>query len=672
MVQESQVPQSIMDASQDELPDLTMQIAQGNLPPNLQGYVFIVAPAGTVNSKRLSNTGDSQLNGDGMIYRLNFEQEGEVRVTSRLVRPPDYWADEATQDNELLKFRNHGIVRFSWLLGTRNQLNTAFVPMKFPGESNERLLVTYDAGRPYEIDTETLKLVTPVGATTEWKAETQQPEYPFSLILSTAHPAFDTYTHQMFTVNYGRSLPNLLVIDLINWIKELLEQQTRAPIDEEQEKKRLFLALVIELLLLKIRLSDNFVYLIRWNGVGSLQRWKLVNPDRSPVAIKQSIHQIGVTKDYVVLMDTAFATGIEQVIANFPDIPFVEERNFFRFTPSPDSTLYIVRRNDLQAGQPEVVAQKVTIPCEAAHFLVDYENPDHKITLHIAHVCAWDVAEWLRQSDRSAYDDNPSVPSRLIGMLQGEMDISRMGRYAIDVSSQEPKVSPEIIDYHPCTWGPGLYTYLDRLPSSGMTPSRLDNIYWISFGLWKEVTTEFMYEQYKDYKYRKMPLQRVLELAKEGVPACLYRLHAPSNGRMEIPDYYEFPKGYIVSSPQFVPQRGGEENSTNGYIVCTVFTPERDEIWIFDAGNLKEKPLCKLYHPKLNFGMSLHTAWLQKIGSSQTGYKIPVRQDYQVSVEKLLDLVESLSIFTFTRRDKEELKQEIRNLFEQKVYPHFE
>ncbi|WP_392408069.1 hypothetical protein [Chlorogloeopsis fritschii] len=52
MVQESpKVPQSIMDANRDELPDLTMQIVEGNLPHDLQGYVFLVAPAGTVDSQ---------------------------------------------------------------------------------------------------------------------------------------------------------------------------------------------------------------------------------------------------------------------------------------------------------------------------------------------------------------------------------------------------------------------------------------------------------------------------------------------------------------------------------------------------------------------------------------------------------------------------------------------
>jgi hypothetical protein len=50
--------------------------------------------------------------------------------------------------------------------------------MKFAQDSHDRLLVTYDAGRPYEIDTETLEIVTPVGANKEWQGELDQLTFP--------------------------------------------------------------------------------------------------------------------------------------------------------------------------------------------------------------------------------------------------------------------------------------------------------------------------------------------------------------------------------------------------------------------------------------------------------------------------------------------------------------
>ena len=226
----AKVPESIMTASRCELTDIQMQIS-GKLPPDLQGHVFMVAPTGSVKSGGLPYpNGDSLICGDGMIYRLDFDSQDEVRLTTRLVKPPDYYADKATRYGskyEKYRFRNHGITRFSLSLGIRNQLNTAFLPMKFSADSHERLLVTYDVGRPYEIDTKTLEVVTPIGSNQEWRPELNY-KAPFPPFLSTAHPAFDPHTQQMFTVNYGSSLVNFLetipfIYDLEHFPKDVDE-----------------------------------------------------------------------------------------------------------------------------------------------------------------------------------------------------------------------------------------------------------------------------------------------------------------------------------------------------------------------------------------------------------------------------------------------------------------
>ena len=290
------VPQSIMTASREELEKPISLDIEGELPEDLLGHVFIVAPVGSVESGGLPyKDGDSCLNGDGMIYRLDFDQENrEVKLNTRIAKPLDYYVDKATK-NTIFGFRNHGLIRFSFFLGARNQLNTAFLPMTYPpGDKRARLLVNYDGGRPYEIDTETLEIVTPVGARSEWQAELEKPNYPFNPILSTAHPAYDTYTQQAFTVNYGRSLENFI--------------ETVLAIDGLPPKVAQYLQ--------QVSGFKDFVYLICWDGASPLVRWKLVNPDGSPVILKQSIHQIGVTRDYVVLMDTAFTVGLEQVINN--------------------------------------------------------------------------------------------------------------------------------------------------------------------------------------------------------------------------------------------------------------------------------------------------------------------------------------------------------------------
>lgn len=674
------VPEAILTASRAELTDIQLHIVEGKIPEDLHGYVFIVAPVGSVNSGGLPYTnGDSMLNGDGMIYRLNFQQKGEAWIKTRLVKPPDYYADKATRPTTKYAkygFRNHGVTRFSLSLGFRNELNTAFLPMKFSNDSQERLLVTYDAGRPYEIDTETLEVVTPVGTNAEWRAEIDWPNFPFKPILSTAHPAFDAYTGEMFTVNYGRSIDNFLqtlpAILRLNQLPEevyeflaaftgflnvdIFKNLLNYLIHFSQNIGQIALNLIEQITGIKI---EDFVYLIRWNGRGNLERWQLILADGSPVKIEQTMHQIGATKDYIVLMDTAFSTGTEQVLNNpFPENKQAEItfRDILEDPPTPDSYIYIVPRRDLIANQDyasnqevaKVVVQKLTIPLPAAHFLVDYENPQDLITLHIAHICAWDVAEWIREYDQSAYKPYEPIAKRVLAMEPNEMDISRLGRYVIDAKKAEV-IKSKVIYESPYTWGTGLYAYLDRL-QSGMPPKKLENIYWTSFGLWKELMTKFMFDVYQDYKYRVVPMSELLQLAQQGIPSCLFRLHT-SDDAMGIPDYYQFPSGYIGSSPQFVPRLGSEGNSTDGYIVCTVFTTENKEIWIFDGKNLANGPRCKLSHPSLNFGFSLHTTWLQKISPYQANYNIPVKLDYQ-------ELVSQQS-------------EEIKELFEQEVYPYF-
>ena len=650
------VPQSIMTASRDELDHVQLEIFEGHLPDDVQGHVFIVAPVGSVDSGGLPfKDGNSFLNGDGMIYRLDFDRPGKVSLKSRIVKPLDYWIDEATKKGtqfEKLGFGNHGIVRLSYFLGMRNELNTAFVPMQLSGEL-ERLIVTYDAGRPYILDTETLEVVTPVGSNKEWQGALKLP-YPFNFlfkpIFSTAHPVFDFYKSEMFVVNYGRSLDNLLESSpLIDIIVDLCP--------DFRQKLENFKAL------------QDFVYLIRWDGSGKLERWNLVLPDGSPLRIEQTMHQIGISEDYVVLMDTAFSTGLEQLLANpIPDRADLETllREFFEKPPAPDASIYIVNRQDLKNGQlPEsdsqdvkVVVRKVVIPREAAHFLVDYENPDDKITLHISHMCAWDAAEWLRRYDKSAYDPQTPAPLNLNGMEQNPMDVSCMGRYVIDGKSmQEAPVESKLISDQRYTWGAGLYAYLDRLPS-GMIPRKLENIYWTTFGLWEELMTEYLFEVFKNYKYRQVSPSDLLALGKSGKPACLFRLDTIS---MEIADCYECPPGSLVSSPQFMPCQGGAGSSTKGYIVCTAFIEKRQEIWMFDAEDLKKGPICKFRHPDLSFAFTLHTAWLPRIGRYEGKYKISWWEDY-------FDLVSSYPYDSHPP----ETAQQLQELFKKELYERFE
>jgi len=200
------VPPSLLSADRTEHVALPLNV-DGALPAGLTGHVFFVAPVGTEASPGLPDPrGNTVMNGDGMIGRVDFGGGG-ASITTRLARTPDQIADRITHSDarfRALRFGNLGIARTSLSLGARDFLNTAFVPMS-GGTGPPRLLLTYDAGRPFEIDPSTLDVVTPIGASTEWRPSTLE-DLPFPLYLSAAHPAWDPATAQLFSVNYSRSV----------------------------------------------------------------------------------------------------------------------------------------------------------------------------------------------------------------------------------------------------------------------------------------------------------------------------------------------------------------------------------------------------------------------------------------------------------------------------------
>lgn len=686
------------------------------LPEGLHGHVFIISAAGSVDSKNSPSTdvvfpsADGYTpfyNGDGIIYRFDFDNLHEgIFVNTGLAKTPCYYADVATKkldpDRNNLIFENRGIMRMSLQLGIRNQLNTGFLPLRFSNGEADRLLVTWDIGRPYEIDTQTLELATPVGKNEEWRPLNPlladlplQPPFPFPLVQSSAHPCFDYKTGEMFNVNSGRSLSTFIsqlrpliygILDFINIFKKPTDTPpiTKTPASPKNffqgllETGKRFVQWLYNLLQF-FNIFNNFVDIVCWDGTGNLKKWN-VTYKGCPLRIQQSMHQIGLTENYVVLVDTAFKFLLEEILPAPSKKKYenVEKflRNWLDRPQLPDTYVYIVSREDLKEGRKKVEAKKVVIPRETTHFLTDYSDSGKKITLHMAHVCAWDVAEWIRAIDFDDTDEKPlsnKLPP-MYGMTVGPLDISRMGCYVIDAENAKvvrsdltsvyqdnsPSQQAEKKEFCQYTWGPALYAYQDNQPTE-----KFQDIYWSFFGAWEDILTEHGLKMYAPYKYREVPVPELLELTKKGIKSNLLRLHIKplesvkdGENRLEIQDIYQFETGYFVNSPQFIPSKTGVDgSSTNGYIMCVVYHGTDDQpdngnqIWIFDATNLKQGPLCKLWHPQLNFGITVHTTWLPKIAKRTATYNIPVEEDYQ-------DLVA-------------QQPAEIQELFEKEIYPHF-
>ncbi|AUX48024.1 hypothetical protein SOCE26_095500 [Sorangium cellulosum] len=694
------VPDALLAASAEELTNVALTVLdasraspRGGVPRDLTGHVFVVGPVGSVVDALPRADGAPVLNGNGMIYRLDFADGGPVRITSRVARTPCYHADAASRPGtrfEDLGFRDAGLLRFSRHLGLRNHLSAALVPMHAP-RAPARLLVTSDAGRPYEIDPATLELVTPVGRNTAWYPAAPV-DHPFPMTLTASHPCFDAERGELLCVNYGRSLVNLFVASLplsdergvvprsvdrlASAAASMLEQQRLRP---GADRLDLLAKRAIELLPARFRpgpprdpggaaarqaarfggvplteAAGDFVHLLRWDGHNEPERHELVLPGGAPVRIEQSVHQLGLTRRWIVLADAALRIGLESVaVQHFPDSPGVERllRALLTLPQEPATTFYLVRRDALRPGGGQVVVKKIVVPLETLHFLVDYEDAGDHITVHAAHNCATEYGEWIRAYDRHAGSRTPAA-QRLRGLLPvGPADVNRIGRYVLDAAA-ERVVDQAVFADAERALRVGLYAYREA-GASWMPPDRVENVYWHGAGIWDELCTEFVDRLYADHPHRALPLAALRRARAEGGhPDSLFRYNHRS---MRIEDRYELPRqrvGSWLSSLQFVPRRGGSGADTDGYVVAIVTTARGAEVWIFDAANLARGPLCKLGHPAFRPGITQHTAWLNAVAPWRGGYKVPVREDHEEFVA-------------------EAPSDRVKALFEEEVYPRF-
>ncbi len=720
----------LVSASREEL-DIELLVKEGQIPSDIFGHVFVNSSVGTVNSDGLpypkkttdgkanQEYGSPVMNGDSMVFRFDFDEIGKVKLKSRILKTPSYYADLATKQGEekhkIYGFRNMGISRLSFALGARDMISTALIPFRMKGDTNSRIIATSDLGRPFEIDINTLKVVTPIGTNEEWQAATPPfINWVFPLYQSTAHPSFDAKTQELFMVNFVKDSKNitssLRLVKLLTrkeeTVKEELKQTLKEcegidrketiehlnkfyskPEVEEKGKSTIFQNIIFwikeqQKLIKKETQTQAAVFLLKWNGSQNLQKWELINEDGTPINIVQCMHQTGLSEDYIILIDASFKIALDILLNNpFPNEPEIDK--VIRFLTAgeqlPYTNMYIVNRADLKEGVSKVKVKTVQIPIETIHFSPQYPNPNGQITLFTANNAAACLAEWVRYYDKivDAPKDRP-IDEGTAGILAvGEMDVSRMGKLVIDVS-QEKFITEKIIyelgndklgeQTGAHTWGVGLHTYRDII-SDTSTNDSIKNIYWQCSGLENRRLTRFIYNLYKDYKNRVVSLEGLKKYTEQEIPLTLTRLNTE---KMELVDFYEFPRNYELRSLQFVPRKrdsnedtSNVELSTDGYILCTMVngqevkpnTNYEREIWIFDAANLQKGAVCILHHPSLVYFFTLHSAWLPSLGNNTSSYKISVREDYEKQVKR--------TIFKHKRK-------RLDKFMEEKVYPFFE
>ena len=338
--------------------DHRLEVVAGTWPADLTGAVVIVGP-----DKR--EPGGHWFGEPGLLCRIDLDPDayGRIPVRQRLIRTP------------LMRLRQ----RLPWLFA-----KVAFAEVSPFGVTNmantnvdvidDRLFVGYDAGRPVEVDPDTLAHLTPVGSNAEWFQA--MPGLFEPMISVAAHPAMAPEEPALYFVNYS---------------------PVPAPDGTTQ------------------------VHLARWGLDGEMERWPL----RGVVPF-DTIHDVKCTRDHVVFADLPFATGPEAV-------GFGE-----RTTPNADVThLTIVAKADLRATPPgrPVPVRSVELPMPTGHLSVD-DDGDGVLTVYLEHIPLADLMIMLKAGDPVHGRPDP-VPADYEGLITLGVQPGSVGRYRIDPSTGE-------------------------------------------------------------------------------------------------------------------------------------------------------------------------------------------------------------------------------------------
>ncbi len=413
----------LFQGNRDEISNAVLTVLQGTIPQDLYGFVYLMTQCGTVNSggypfpKTINGEpnpeyGSPVLNGNGMIFRFDLSDPTSIKVSSKLVKTPSYYADEASRIGGPARqnpafthfhFNNAGISRMSVLLGAVNYANTAIIPVQFNNDSGPSLLATYDTGRPIKINPDSLDFVTPIGYNSEWmQGMPRFLQAPFPMFETTAHPSWDPLDKTLYGVNFSKStetemsrsyLYQLLKMDKSGLESKLLTIARDFKVHKSSEKAIASIeALILSAAESKTKTGGGLfqrikaafkkfaksflgkkinsitqtideVLLVKFDGSGQLKTWKLVDEQGKTLVIYQCMHQTSVTRDHIVLMDSSFKFSFDLLINNpFPGNHELDE--FLRLLTSktilPSTQVWLVKKSDLIVSNDTVVARKVT------------------------------------------------------------------------------------------------------------------------------------------------------------------------------------------------------------------------------------------------------------------------------------------------------------------------
>ncbi len=568
----------------------TLQVLQGQLPADLYGHCF-VAEGIPLEAGHLSP------GGRGALTRYDFGHPEGVRFTRSMIDTPSAILQQHVS-GWLDRFRLlGGMLYFSPRLGFMNYCNTVPMPI-----GDGRFLLGYEGGIPYEFDPHSLALITPVGHFNEW--ESSLPSFAnaftpdrwfFQQVRTTAHPYWDQDSDQVFTINYGGNVG-------------------------------------------ESGLSNAHLHLLMWDKQGPFNRWNVLTRDGKPAYISSTTHTFGVTREHILIFNTAARVEALRMIG------------IDSITPQTHSTpIWIIRRSDLLDHQDHVIADYVELNFDTSDVVCDYDDRNGEITLYGQYLGATDKSEPLYEGESCHFGGK--VPKAHAGYPVSPVDVGGVVRARIRVtesSASEIKEDFTLVRDPLLCWDMNDPAHRHQFQN----PERLRHLYWSATGYRPDMVVERMVEAYQDYPNRYFDQSSMPESVQ---PSSLIHLDCEN---MLLSDAYQFPGDAICRSPQFMP-RPGSTAQDDGYLLAWVVRQQPTanqgtgkELWIFDARALQQGPLCVLGSSELQFATTNHALWVESLGQRAVdAYRVDVSDHFRSKLHRH--------------------SREVRNVVERDVLPRF-
>lgn len=652
-------PPAALRGERVDVESLALPVIEGSLPKGLTGHWFIVAAVGAPAQPRIPSPRTTPfLNGEGTIYRLDLRPDG-VFATTATVRSRSFRADLLASSKaryRTIRFRNMGISRANpFALGTRDQSNTALVPWFRPGDGVPPILACYDAGRPHVIHPATLETWGPVSPWSTWEPQMSRDRL-CPMVMSGAHPATDAATGELFVANFSRDRKDFLgpILRLLGrfgpglgeralqeappWIDEPISRPPASfdPYEAEAELRRAGGHFDFDTGEVVLPGGDEGVRSL-WSGLrylfgevlrvlralvdivaheprrclhlhrhhrDTIDRYR-IEVDGKPVRIQGSVHQIGVTRQYVVMADTSFKFELDFMVSSDAG-NHVGIRRWLRDRLSsrqPQSTpLYLVPRIELVPTDGATVAVEalpVVLDAGTVHWFAQHDDADG-VKLLCVHSDGMDPAEFLDDTDYDAITRKRVAPE-LYGAFCGPTDTSPIRVHTIEVRGEaRVSASSELCR----EWGVGLgsATYGPRGESG-----TIGKTWWCASGLVPGLVSLRARRLYFHPSVpRKVTEAEWVRAMATGSPSRIFGIDASTG----VLDAWDAPMGWTLSTPQHVPADDGP-----GWLLCTAFCASEPlrSVLVFAADAVARGPLARLDARALQWPFTLHSTWIPEI-----------------------------------------------------------